>query len=116
LHEHFLRTVGTRDIKSALMLTGCFLQAFPIFASIKAQRHRLLLVDFVMILTFVFFFFMGMWLDCMRSHLLNAFSRERENAGLNITCASRVFLLESVVHHGFEIQGWKIFRLCIGMC
>lgn len=31
--------------------------------------------------------------------------RERENAGLNITCASRVFLLESVVHHGFEIQG-----------
>ncbi len=30
---------------------------------------------------------------------------ERENAGLNVTCASRVFLLESVVHHGFEIQG-----------
>ncbi|KAF9261015.1 hypothetical protein L218DRAFT_981084 [Marasmius fiardii PR-910] len=30
--------------------------------------------------------------------------RERENAGLNITCASRVFLLESVVHHGFEVQ------------
>ncbi|KDR77994.1 hypothetical protein GALMADRAFT_244962 [Galerina marginata CBS 339.88] len=29
---------------------------------------------------------------------------ERENAGLNITCASRVFLLESVVHHSFEIQ------------
>ncbi|KAF5343905.1 hypothetical protein D9758_012130 [Tetrapyrgos nigripes] len=29
---------------------------------------------------------------------------ERENAGLNITCASRVFLLESVVHHGFELQ------------
>ncbi|KAG7442066.1 uncharacterized protein BT62DRAFT_982607 [Guyanagaster necrorhizus] len=29
---------------------------------------------------------------------------ERENAGLNITCASRVFLLESVVHHGFEVQ------------
>ncbi|KAF9023793.1 hypothetical protein BDZ89DRAFT_1069602 [Hymenopellis radicata] len=29
---------------------------------------------------------------------------ERENAGLNITCASRVFLLESVVQHGFEIQ------------
>ncbi|KAJ7224511.1 SNF2 family N-terminal domain-containing protein [Mycena pura] len=29
---------------------------------------------------------------------------EKENAGLNITCASRVFLLESVVHHGFEIQ------------
>ncbi|KAJ3901958.1 SNF2 family N-terminal domain-containing protein [Lentinula edodes] len=29
---------------------------------------------------------------------------ERENAGLNVTCASRVFLLESVVHHGFEIQ------------
>ncbi|KAJ3979079.1 P-loop containing nucleoside triphosphate hydrolase protein [Lentinula detonsa] len=29
---------------------------------------------------------------------------ERENASLNITCASRVFLLESVVHHGFEIQ------------
>lgn len=31
--------------------------------------------------------------------------RDRENAGLNITCASRVFLVESVVHHGFEIQG-----------
>src|SRR5271154_7374306 len=30
---------------------------------------------------------------------------ERENAGLNVTCASRVFLVESVVHHGFEIQG-----------
>ncbi|KAF9007147.1 SNF2 family N-terminal domain-containing protein [Cyathus striatus] len=29
---------------------------------------------------------------------------ERENAGLNITCASRVFLLESVVHHSFEVQ------------
>ncbi|KAJ3518518.1 hypothetical protein NM688_g9427 [Phlebia brevispora] len=29
---------------------------------------------------------------------------DRENAGLNITCASRVFLVESVVHHGFEIQ------------
>ncbi|KAF7984569.1 hypothetical protein HWV62_13783 [Athelia sp. TMB] len=29
---------------------------------------------------------------------------ERENAGLNITCASRVFLVESVVHHGFEVQ------------
>lgn len=30
---------------------------------------------------------------------------ERENAGLNVTCASRVFLLESVVHHAFEVQG-----------
>lgn len=30
---------------------------------------------------------------------------ERENAGLNIVCASRVFLLESVVNHGFEVQG-----------
>ena len=29
---------------------------------------------------------------------------ERQNAGLNITCASRVFLLESVVHHSFEVQ------------
>ncbi|EGN92623.1 hypothetical protein SERLA73DRAFT_79438 [Serpula lacrymans var. lacrymans S7.3] len=29
---------------------------------------------------------------------------ERENAGLNVTCASRVFLVESVVHHGFEMQ------------
>ncbi|THG95740.1 hypothetical protein EW026_g5964 [Hermanssonia centrifuga] len=29
---------------------------------------------------------------------------ERENAGLNVTCASRVFLVESVVHHAFEIQ------------
>ena len=30
---------------------------------------------------------------------------ERENAGLNVTCASRVFLVESVVHHAFEVQG-----------
>ncbi|KAF9484752.1 hypothetical protein BDN70DRAFT_849017 [Pholiota conissans] len=29
---------------------------------------------------------------------------ETENAGLNVTCACRVFLLESVVHHSFEIQ------------
>jgi len=29
---------------------------------------------------------------------------ERENAGLNLTCASRVFLLESVVQHSFEVQ------------
>ncbi|KAI9509909.1 SNF2 family N-terminal domain-containing protein [Russula earlei] len=29
---------------------------------------------------------------------------ERQNAGLNVTCASRVFLLESVVHHSFEVQ------------
>ncbi|TBU46840.1 SNF2 family N-terminal domain-containing protein [Dichomitus squalens] len=28
----------------------------------------------------------------------------RENAGLNVTCASRVFLVESVVHHAFEVQ------------
>ncbi|KIP06910.1 hypothetical protein PHLGIDRAFT_72023 [Phlebiopsis gigantea 11061_1 CR5-6] len=27
-----------------------------------------------------------------------------QNAGLNVTCASRVFLVESVVHHAFEIQ------------
>ena len=33
---------------------------------------------------------------------------ERENAGLNIVCASRVFLLESVVNHGFEVQGLPI--------
>ena len=33
---------------------------------------------------------------------------ERENAGLNIVCASRVFLLESVVNHGFEVQGMWI--------
>lgn len=30
---------------------------------------------------------------------------EKENAGLNVTCASRVFFLESVVNHGFEVQG-----------
>jgi len=29
---------------------------------------------------------------------------ERDNAGLNVTCASRIFLLESVVNHGFEVQ------------
>ncbi|KAJ7743179.1 SNF2 family N-terminal domain-containing protein [Mycena metata] len=38
---------------------------------------------------------------------------ERENAGLNITCASRVFLLESVVHHGFEIQGTIVLTIRI---
>lgn len=40
-----------------------------------------------------------------RTNLTLALCSERENAGLNITCASRVFLLESVVHHGFEVQG-----------
>jgi len=35
---------------------------------------------------------------------------ERENAGLNIVCASRVFLLESVVNHAFEVQGtWVVW-------
>ncbi|KAF9235023.1 hypothetical protein BU15DRAFT_32285, partial [Melanogaster broomeanus] len=29
---------------------------------------------------------------------------ERDNAGLNVICASRVFLVESVVNHGFEMQ------------
>ncbi|KAG1816837.1 SNF2 family N-terminal domain-containing protein [Suillus subaureus] len=29
---------------------------------------------------------------------------EKDNAGLNVTCASRVFLVESVVNHGFEVQ------------
>ncbi|KAJ8596441.1 hypothetical protein M405DRAFT_856497 [Rhizopogon salebrosus TDB-379] len=29
---------------------------------------------------------------------------ERDNAGLNVTCASRMFLIESVVNHGFEVQ------------
>ncbi|KAF9221774.1 hypothetical protein BS17DRAFT_757183 [Gyrodon lividus] len=29
---------------------------------------------------------------------------ERDNAGLNVTCASRVFLVESVVNHSFEVQ------------
>ncbi|KZT58177.1 hypothetical protein CALCODRAFT_495268 [Calocera cornea HHB12733] len=29
---------------------------------------------------------------------------ERENAGLNVTCANRVFLLEPVVNHAFEVQ------------
>ncbi|KAH9916397.1 SNF2 family N-terminal domain-containing protein [Epithele typhae] len=32
------------------------------------------------------------------------YASERENAGLNVTCASRVFLVESVVHHAFEVQ------------
>lgn len=42
-------------------------------------------------------------------------SRERENAGLNVTCASRVFLLESVVQHSFEIQGttYSFHRYCL---
>ncbi|EJD53059.1 hypothetical protein AURDEDRAFT_180640 [Auricularia subglabra TFB-10046 SS5] len=30
---------------------------------------------------------------------------ERENAGLNVTCAQRVFLVEPVVNHAFEVQG-----------
>ncbi|KZV84430.1 hypothetical protein EXIGLDRAFT_776552 [Exidia glandulosa HHB12029] len=29
---------------------------------------------------------------------------ERENAGLNVTCAQRVFLVEPVVNHAFEVQ------------
>lgn len=46
-----------------------------------------------------------------RSHSEHVCS-ERENAGLNITCASRVFLLESVVHHGFEVQGKGLAIAC----
>jgi E3 ubiquitin-protein ligase SHPRH len=38
---------------------------------------------------------------------------ETENAGLNVTCACRVFLLESVVHHSFEIQGESEFLSCL---
>lgn len=30
---------------------------------------------------------------------------ERENSGLNVTCACRVFLIEPTVNHAFEIQG-----------
>lgn len=37
---------------------------------------------------------------------------ERENAGLNIVCASRVFLLESVVNHAFEVQGMWMTLAC----
>ena len=37
---------------------------------------------------------------------------ERENAGLNIVCASRVFLLESVVNHAFEVQGTWVGSFC----
>lgn len=44
------------------------------------------------------YFFVTIW--CSRKFLIS----ERQNAGLNITCASRVFLLESVVHHSFEVQ------------
>lgn len=40
-------------------------------------------------------------------------SRERENAGLNVTCASRVFLVESVVNHTFEVQGTFVFRFTL---
>ena len=42
---------------------------------------------------------------------------ERENAGLNVTCASRVFLVEPVVHYGFEIQGEECTVIIIdGIC
>lgn len=53
---------------------------------------------------------MGMFCEISPDYSPEHFlGRERENAGLNVTCASRVFLLESVVHHSFEIQGksWK---------
>ena len=29
---------------------------------------------------------------------------EKENAGLNVTCASKIILVESVVNHAFELQ------------
>ena len=35
---------------------------------------------------------------------------ERENAGLNLTEAKRVFCLEPVVNHAFETQGMNVFR------
>lgn len=58
------------------------------------------------ILIYWFYYYMGGCRCFFRilSTTLN-FLRERENAGLNLTCASRVFLLESVVQHSFEIQG-----------
>ena len=61
------------------------------------------------ILTYWFYYYMGVEIVSSLSfnttlNILCA-NRERENAGLNLTCASRVFLLESVVQHSFEIQG-----------
>ena len=53
----------------------------------------------------LFCYCMGMSLRVLVQGLVLIHNRERENAGLNVTCASRVFLVESVVHHGFEVQG-----------
>lgn len=55
--------------------------------------------------TFLFFYCMGGSQKHFLVNLLLILNSERENAGLNVTCASRVFLVESVVHHGFEVQG-----------
>lgn len=37
--------------------------------------------------------------------LLMVYFSERDNSGLNVTAAKRVFLLEPVVNHAFEVQG-----------
>jgi hypothetical protein len=54
----------------------------------------------------LFCYFMGASFGAtVQASLALIYNSERENAGLNVTCASRVFLVESVVHHGFEVQG-----------
>lgn len=43
------------------------------------------------------------WIVYQQADLMALYS-ERENAGLNVTCARRVFLVEPVVNHAFEVQ------------
>lgn len=43
--------------------------------------------------------------DISKLHVDSRLIRERDNAGLNVTSARHVFLLEPVVNHSFEVQG-----------
>ena len=85
--------------------------AFDVCVSTRNLKTRAQPICSGQILKYWFCYCMGVFIvSCHISHLqatskLSMWPRERENAGLNLTCASRVFLLESVVQHSFEIQG-----------
>lgn len=82
---------------------------FDVCVSTRNLKTRAQLMCSGQILIYWFCYYMGVSLFFFPySHYngkLSVWLRERENAGLNLTCASRVFLLESVVQHSFEIQG-----------
>lgn len=84
--------------------------AFDVCVSTRNLKTRAQLMCSGQILIYWFCYYMGVlfivsFILSLQTLKLSMWPRERENAGLNLTCASRVFLLESVVQHSFEIQG-----------